>query len=222
MSRESDFIHRTLGLTVPESDGGETMLVELTPKFLQNLSLVYKEMGDLVVECVQDSRLGLDLTKGKSYGLCSVGSRSMCIIAGEGERQGHMSIPNDRAAEFFRLRVGKTQLAAIDGLVQDAYTMRLEQLKKLTKSFGHKYTFQVGDTLMWKDGLCNCARPFEGEVGIVLEVLAAPVRAADTSSNEAGACNDIVIGILDDEGGLLHYLMDSRRFRPADQSKRGA
>jgi hypothetical protein len=42
------------------------------------------------------------------------------------------------------------------------------------------------------------------------------------SSNEAGACNDIVIGILDDEGGLLHYLMDSRRFRPADQSKRGA
>jgi hypothetical protein len=31
-----------------------------------------------------------------------------------------------------------------------------------------------------------------------------------------------VIGILDDEGGLLHYLMDSRRFRPADQSKRGA
>ena len=35
MSRESDFIHRTLGLTVPESDGGETMLVELTPKSIR-------------------------------------------------------------------------------------------------------------------------------------------------------------------------------------------
>ena len=216
MSDESEFIHRTLGINVPEADSGETTLVDLTPKFLQNLSLIYKDMGDLSVECVKSAPLGV-IEKGKSYGLCSIGSRSMCVIAGEEGYQGHMSVPLDHAAEFFRLRVGKTQLAAIDGLVKDAQTMRLEQLKKLAAAFNQRTTFKVGDPIVWKDGLSNCVRPFEGEVAIVLETLAEPVRTSDLGSPDAGACNDIVIGVLDDDGGLLHYMMDSRRFQPAPQ-----
>ena len=210
---DSDFIHRTLGINVPEADTGETTLVELTPKFLQNLSLIYKEMGDLRVEAVKDAPMGI-VEKGKSYGLCSVGSRSMCVVAGDDDRKSHMSIPLDHASEFFHLRVGKAQLAAIDGLVKDAQAMRLEQLKKLAARFGEKHAFSVGDTLMWKEGLSNCARPFEGEAGIVLEVLDSPIHSQDTNSADAGARNDIVVGVLDDDGGLQHFLMDSRRFQP--------
>lgn len=216
MSNESDFIHRTLGINVPEADSGETTLVELTSKFLQNLSLIYKDMGDLRVEAVKDAPMGI-VEKGKSYGLCSVGSRSMCVIAGDDERKDHMSIPLDHASEFFRLRVGKSQLAAIDGLVKDAQAMRLEQLKTLAARFAEKHVFAAGDPLTWKEGLSNCVRPFEGEVGIVLEVLEKPIHSSDTNSADAGARNDIVVGVLDDDGGLLHFLMDSRRFKPVEQ-----
>ena len=62
--------------------------------------------------------------------------------------------------------------------------------------------------------MCNCRRPRAGEQGIVLEVLDHPVRSTDPNTAEAGARNDIVVGVLGDDGaGLQHFLMDSRRFR---------
>jgi hypothetical protein len=81
----------------------------------------------------------------------------------------------------------------------------------------HAEKFELGDSVKWKPGLCNCVRPLEGETAIVIELIDPPIRGdRDTGGPEAAARNDMAIAVLDENGELLHYLMDSRRFTKAE------
>lgn len=205
MSNDTKESLHKLGITdIPELNGDDVKDVEISTAFLQDLALVYKDIDGFRLMCIEDAPLGI-FKKGKTYPICSMSVRSMCVV---GESNAHASVSLHNAHEHFKL-------AGIQSMVGIARKERLIKLKELAKLFGEVSTFSVGDEIVWKDGLSNCIRPAKDEIAVVLEVLAEPIRGTDLSSPEGGARNDIVIGVLDDDDGLLHYIMDSRRFKPA-------
>lgn len=212
MSSESkDTLHK-LGIDIPELEGDDVRNVELTTAFLQDLALVYKEMdGGFRVLCTEDAPLGI-FRKDKTYPICSMNSRSMCVV---GEKDNHAGIGLHQAGEHFVLRATDAQLAGIRGMVEIARQERIGKLRELAKTFTQTTKFEVLDEVVWKDGMCNCVRPSKDEIAVVLEVLPEPIRGSDLGAPDAGARNDIVVGVIDDDGGLLHYVMDSRRFQHA-------
>ena len=210
MSELPEFMHRVMA-DAKAADDESAIAVTLTPAFLQNLSIVYKEIGELYLEC--HTNAGKAFQQGKRYGLCSANSRELCVIGADGS---HAKVPVNFASEFFLLRAGKSQLAAIEGLVKDAFATRLKDLRTLAEQLMRTEKFQPGDAVKWKPGLCNCVRPLEGETAIVIELIDPPIRGQlDTGGPDAAARNDIAVAVLDDDGELLHYLMDSRRFMKA-------
>lgn len=212
MSNDTKESLHKLGIAdIPELDGDDVKNVEIPTAFLQDLALVYKDIDGFRLMCVEDAPLGI-FKKGKTYPICSMNTRSMCVV---GESNAHAGVSLHNAHEHFKLRATEVQLAGIQSMVNIARKERLIKLKELAKLFGEVSEFSVGDEIVWKDGLNNCTRPAKDEVAIVLEVLPEPIRGTDTSSPEGGARNDIVIGVLDDDDSLLHYAMDSRRFKLA-------
>ena len=210
MSELPDFMHRVLA-DAKAADEEDAVTVQLTPAFLQNLSIAYKEMGELYLEC--HTGAGRSFVAGRSYGLCSASVRELCIIDADGH---HAKIPLNFATQFFHLKAGKSQLALIEELAADVLADRLVQLRKLCEEFGKTEQFEVGDAVKWKPGMCNCVRPLDNETAIVIELIDPPIRGSrDTGSPEAATRNDFAIAVLDDGGELLHYLMDSRRFMKA-------
>ena len=209
----SDILHRIFGdngMDAPADEQAKS--VAMTPEFMGRLALVYKEMDNLQVTCTK-SAPGNIFEAGRKYGLCSVSGDGACLVR---EKNSHMSLPAEVLQEFFEIQLTPSQLEAIEYLAKDAETVKLETLRGLVKTFLDKSegTLSVGDVVGWKPGMCNCRRPRADEQGIVLEVLDHPVRSTDPNTAEAGARNDIVVGVLGDDGaGLQHFLMDSRRFR---------
>lgn len=205
-----DFLHRTIAAASAAS--ANEVSVELDQRLLQHILLVYRDFEqELYLECSQDA--GEMFTRGKRYGLCSVGAHGICVV---GDNGAHVKLPLGHASEYFRLRATEAQIEAIHGLARDTMQMRHERLKALAVNFVKQHTFNVGDTVKWKEGLCNSVRPYEDELAIVLEVLDEPLRMDhDDGSPEAATRSDIVLAVLSDDGELLHYLMDSRRFEPA-------
>lgn len=90
---------------------------------------------------------------------------------------------------------------------EDALTERFASLSETAH-------FSPGDLVVWKPLLKNRVRPAYDEPAIVIEVLDAPVRntEADPSSTYFREPLDIVLGVLDDDGEILVYHFDSRRF----------
>lgn len=80
-----------------------------------------------------------------------------------------------------------------------------------------RHRFEGGSLVRWKPGLRNKRRPELGEVAIVLEVLDDPVLDLTEGSGSTYFREplDLIIGVLDDQGDLLAFHADSRRFELA-------
>ena len=91
-------------------------------------------------------------------------------------------------------------------------------LNKLTGTTSEK--LKCGDIVRWKSGMKCTKRPEYGQQCVVMETF------PPHQSNKRGACasgfrepNDIRIGVLDDDGDLMIYLFDSRRFERVPESQ---
>lgn len=92
-----------------------------------------------------------------------------------------------------------------------------DSLRALSQSLTSATSFSVGDLVTWKPLLKNRVRPAYDEPAIVIEVLDKTVRntEADPSSTYFREPLDIVLGLLDDDGEIVVYHFDSRRFEHA-------
>jgi hypothetical protein len=93
----------------------------------------------------------------------------------------------------------------------------LARLKELCASINNKQEFKVGDFVRQKSGLDNKKGPRFGGASIVTRLLEQPVfNAKEESGNPYfGEQLDMVIGELSEDGILLEFHVDSRRFEPA-------
>ncbi len=79
----------------------------------------------------------------------------------------------------------------------------------------------VGDLVTWKRGLKNKKYPQEGQDARVIELLAPPLvnDKEDSGSPYFGEKLDLVLAILDEDGELLLYHYDKRRFQVVEKSQ---
>lgn len=78
--------------------------------------------------------------------------------------------------------------------------------------------FQPGDLVEWMPGLKNKSAPAEGEVIVVVEQLSEPVYDTSESSSSSPYFReplDLVCAMIDNDGDLILFYYDSRRFRHA-------
>lgn len=79
-----------------------------------------------------------------------------------------------------------------------------------------KHRFRPGDLVQIRPGLRMEKFPYDGEPGIVVEVLDSPIF--DTSKNSDSPYFrdklDIIIGIIHADGGFLRFHMSSDRLEP--------
>jgi len=93
----------------------------------------------------------------------------------------------------------------------------IDSLRSAKNAFEKVYDFKLGDIVIWKKGLKNKARPALNEPAIVMEILEEPLK--DETEKGAGSAYfneplDLVLGMIDDEGDLLIFYYDKRRFQP--------
>ena len=74
--------------------------------------------------------------------------------------------------------------------------------------------FKKRDLVVWKNGLRNKKLPNEGQPVVVLEILTAPLieHEQETGSPYFREPLDIVLAMLDEDGDLVSFHYDSRRF----------
>ena len=80
-----------------------------------------------------------------------------------------------------------------------------------------KPTLALGDIIVWRDGMANKTRPLKGELAIVTSVIT-PVMCEGERFNGTPLFReplDIIVALIDDDGELIEYHFDSRRFRLA-------
>ena len=96
----------------------------------------------------------------------------------------------------------------------DAYLREPEEyLTKLNKraiSIKEKNDFNVGDILIWKDGLKNKVFPAYGQPAIILERFIPALIDPDVSYNEK---LDVQIGFISSNDEFLTFNYDSSRFK---------
>jgi hypothetical protein len=82
--------------------------------------------------------------------------------------------------------------------------------------FQQRHAFAPGQLVRWKEGLKNKSRPGYGSPGVVMEVLATAIEDVSQTAGSAYYREplDLVLGLLDSDGGLVVYHYDSRRFEP--------
>jgi hypothetical protein len=80
---------------------------------------------------------------------------------------------------------------------------------------------EVGDLVTWKRGLKNKKYPQEGQSAKVIEVLSPPLinDKEDSGSPYFGEKLNLVLAILDEDGELLLYHYDKRRFQVVEKAK---
>jgi len=98
-------------------------------------------------------------------------------------------------------------------LMMEPFGMRLQTLcsRLLTPS-----NLQPGDIVRWKEGLRNKKRPGYDEYIVVLEILSVPIISKSEGVYFAEPL-DCKLGIVDEDGDLLTFFFDSRRFEKAVQ-----
>ena len=86
--------------------------------------------------------------------------------------------------------------------------------------FNQRHVFAVGDFVVWKEGLKNRTLPAVGQPVIIAALLDEPLLARPDDSGSAYFREplDMIVGLIDEEGDLLFYHLDSRRFEPAPKS----
>lgn len=80
--------------------------------------------------------------------------------------------------------------------------------------------FKVGDVVVWKDGMSNKRRPAVGQPVAITQAHETPVRPILEEVNGTPYFNeplDIAVAMFDEDGDLLEFHQDSRRFRIATQ-----
>ena len=94
----------------------------------------------------------------------------------------------------------------------------VEQARFLTaayENFIRQNDLHPGQIVRWKPLLRNRLRPFPGQPAIVVEQLAEPwFDTMDSTSEHAREPLDIRLGVVGEDGSLLVFLFDSRRFEP--------
>ena len=94
---------------------------------------------------------------------------------------------------------------------------RAEQLIRLQEgivSYNTQYKFKPGDAIEFKPFLRNRRLPDYGQSMIVTEVLDCPIRCTDTGTATFAESLDIRCGVQDEDGDLVFFYYDSRRFMP--------
>jgi hypothetical protein len=93
---------------------------------------------------------------------------------------------------------------------------QVELLKELVERFLEPSVFKVGDLIKWKVGLKNRRLPDYGVPMVVVEVIDPPVidESRETASQYYREHLDIRGAFLDEEGELLTYHFEARRFEP--------
>jgi hypothetical protein len=100
----------------------------------------------------------------------------------------------------------------------------IDTLRKNYRTFldGAEKEIQVGQMVVWKDGMKNRKRPQYKEPAIVIQVAEEAGDAHIDPSNDSGSPYyreplTIQLGLLDDDGEMTLYYFDKRRFRPFAQ-----
>jgi len=90
----------------------------------------------------------------------------------------------------------------------------IERLNALRSLFLNEINYVEGDIVQWKDGLRNRAYPRYGEPVIVVRLLTEPVYGDDDSGTpQFKEPLDVVLGWLDNDGDMVCFHYDRRRFR---------
>jgi len=83
--------------------------------------------------------------------------------------------------------------------------------------------FNTGDVVKWKKGLKNKKSPKEEQLAMVIQELDEPVIQGERDSGTPYFREplDLILGFLDQEGDLMLYHYDKRRFEIVEQAKLG-
>lgn len=83
-------------------------------------------------------------------------------------------------------------------------------------AYNVRHNFEVGQLVMWKDGLKNRVRPDYGQPAIVVEVLEAPVvhPTAESLTSDLQDKLDIVLGVMTEDNLFAFFHFDRARFEP--------
>lgn len=89
------------------------------------------------------------------------------------------------------------------------------KLREMGEQFAAPHTFAPGDVVTWKRGFQNKKRPAASQPAVVIEVLEHPI--IDPVDESAGNPYfreplDVKLAIIDEDGEMLIYHFDSRRF----------
>ena len=93
---------------------------------------------------------------------------------------------------------------------------QLIRLQEATDAYNTQFSFKPGDVIELKPFLRNKRLPNYGQPMIVTEVLDCPIQGTKTDTGSANFAEslDIRCGVRDEDGDVLFFYYDSRRFRP--------
>jgi len=120
---------------------------------------------------------------------------------------------NDSFREFYydSSRMEPVPMSEMDDDLKETAERLTELSTRLTEPRAEPMV--AGDIVQWKEGLKNTKRPDYGQQCIVMETF--PTISSDgRGSGSTGFRDpaDMRVGILDDDGDLMIYVFDSRRF----------
>jgi hypothetical protein len=89
-------------------------------------------------------------------------------------------------------------------------------LEERFKALQESYKFVPGMLVEWKPGLRNKKRPLYGEPFLVVDILEQPIIDSheDSGSPYFHEPLDLIAGLLDSDGDLMLFHLDSRRVQP--------
>ena len=127
------------------------------------------------------------------------------------------TLPEERQERIIREGLERVEKRGKEPLYSSEVSEVRKELQKKYAALSKRHTFKPGQLVTWKSGFRNRRVPVYGECAIVVSVLPEPVL--DPEERSAGSPLfreplDIVLGILDEDGELLMYHFDSRRFEP--------
>ena len=115
------------------------------------------------------------------------------------------------------LQANEQQAAAQPKItLDDPETVRQLLIDSL-KTYQKKYEYKPGDLVVWKPHMRNRRFPEKSFPAIVIEVLTVPImnQIVDHGSPYFRELLDMRIGVINDVGDLLTYMVESARFMPA-------
>lgn len=87
------------------------------------------------------------------------------------------------------------------------------------ESFIMARDYEVGDIVVWKEGLKNRKSPLYGQPAIVMEMLdeCEYAEREETGSIYFMEPLNVRLGFIDDDGDFVSYLFDARKFKKAKE-----